>query len=550
MNMATIREPKKIKMAKETLHIYTRVSTQAQQDEGTSLQSQKELGIKKAKELGLNHKVWNEGGASSHYEDFENRPVLLQLLAEIDAGNVSNLWVYNNDRLSRNQITAQTIRAKIQKNSVTLYTSTGKFDLNNPQDNFLKTVLDGVAQLDNSLRSERTRLGKLNRVKQGFWMGGPPPFGYQIKDKKLVLHPEESKWVKQVYEWYSGGKSTEWIKSALDKAGIQTRREKGLWSLGSIQKILQNTHPIGNYTYIDSKTDEVVKCVCPSIISKTLWNKCQEKRKQTLARRGQNNRTKRFYLLRNFLYCGHCGSPMSGRIKEDKNEYLYYCPKKERQWVKSAPKGDSKWKRGVGCSMTRSLNIPATDSLVINKILQIALNKKLIQQALKEYSAKRTGPASKDQAVELKQLQNKQKRLEKELNNTIQGIADVESAKILRKQDERIAKKVLENLHLVLRQTESQLEQCKIQIQDMQNRDNIDNILKTTRPVKYDLQMVEMPPIKNETLQPYVKNFVDKIDVFYDKNKSEHKLIIRFKLPLINGKNELTLDLKKNRKAA
>jgi hypothetical protein len=34
----------------ETLHIYTRVSTSAQEDAGTSLESQKDLGIKKSKE--------------------------------------------------------------------------------------------------------------------------------------------------------------------------------------------------------------------------------------------------------------------------------------------------------------------------------------------------------------------------------------------------------------------------------------------------------------------------------------------------------------------
>ena len=38
---------------KETLHIYTRVSTLSQKDEGTSLDEQKRLGKEKAKELGM-----------------------------------------------------------------------------------------------------------------------------------------------------------------------------------------------------------------------------------------------------------------------------------------------------------------------------------------------------------------------------------------------------------------------------------------------------------------------------------------------------------------
>ena len=42
-----------------TLHIYTRVSTAAQADEGMSLETQRELGIKRAKELGF--ESWSLG---------------------------------------------------------------------------------------------------------------------------------------------------------------------------------------------------------------------------------------------------------------------------------------------------------------------------------------------------------------------------------------------------------------------------------------------------------------------------------------------------------
>ena len=81
---------------KPILHIYTRVSTIIQEEEGTSLQTQKELGIKKSKELGFDYKVWNEGGKSSRYEDLDNRPELRKLLLEIDDGGLEHLWVYNN----------------------------------------------------------------------------------------------------------------------------------------------------------------------------------------------------------------------------------------------------------------------------------------------------------------------------------------------------------------------------------------------------------------------------------------------------------------------
>ena len=525
---------------KQTLHIYTRVSTQTQQDEGTSLDSQRDLGIKKAEQMGFEYKLWNEGGASSNYEDFENRPVLLQLLTEIDKGNVKHLWVYNNDRLSRNDITAHTIRVKLQSNAVTLYTNNGQFDLTNPQDGFLKTILDAVAQLDNAQRAERTRQGKLARVKQGFWMGGPPPYGYQLLDKKLVLHPEESQWVKRIYEWYYSGKSTEWIKSELDKSGVLPRRQKSLWTLGSLQKILKNTHFTGEYTYTDSKTEETIQCKCPPIISKTLWNNCQEKRKKALARRGQNNRTQRFYLLRNLMFCGHCGSPISGRIKEDKNEYLYYCPKKEREWVKSAPKPEDKWKRGRGCSMTRSLNIPRTDSIIKREAFKILLNPKFLREAVRKHQE---ASSNKDSQPDLKTLQNKEKRFVKERNNLINNIADVKTAKLTGNEDAEVADRILNNLEAVLRETDSKIEQCKIQMANLQQNDDIfKDMMPSNIKGNFDV------PINKETIQKHLNSFINRIDVFYDAENQEHELKVRFKIPVNDDGNEISLDVSKTKR--
>ena len=110
----------------DTLHIYTRVSTSSQEEEGTSLDTQKELGIECAKKLKFKHRVWNEGGQSSAKDDLFNRPVLTELLNKIDEGEVDHLYVWNTDRLSRNIATWGMIRLKLITNEVTLHTPTGK----------------------------------------------------------------------------------------------------------------------------------------------------------------------------------------------------------------------------------------------------------------------------------------------------------------------------------------------------------------------------------------------------------------------------------------
>jgi hypothetical protein len=51
-----------------------------------------------------------------------------------------------------------------------------------------------------------------------------------------------------------------------------------------------------------------------------------------------------------------------------KREQFYYCANKEREWAKQGG-SKNKWKRGTGCGMNRSLNIPQTDDLVFSAVL-------------------------------------------------------------------------------------------------------------------------------------------------------------------------------------
>ena len=103
------------------LHIYCRVSTTEQKENGTSLDTQKEMGVKLSDKVTKGkHEVWDEGSQSSFKDDLINRPVLTKLLVEVDKGNVTHLYVFNTDRLSRNQKVWGLIRYKLKQNNVLL----------------------------------------------------------------------------------------------------------------------------------------------------------------------------------------------------------------------------------------------------------------------------------------------------------------------------------------------------------------------------------------------------------------------------------------------
>ncbi|MBX9853310.1 MAG: recombinase family protein [Cytophagaceae bacterium] len=322
---------------KATLHLYLRVSSSIQV-EGTSLKTQKEIGIALAKKLGMSYEIHNEGGKSSAKDDLENRPIMMNLLKLMDKGIVKHLYVWNTDRLSRNQITWYSIRQKMVKNEVILYTPKG---IHNPQDdmeNMILGILSEVSQYDNKIRTERSRLGKFEKVKMNYWRGGDCAFGFKLEHdgvgNKLAENKEESKWVKYIFSEYSKGKTLIEIRGVLEKNKIRTRRGNKLWSLGSMQVMLKNELYKGIAVYFDKKSKQTITNTVPQIISNKLFELVSDRRKQLLLRKGQMNRTEKFYLFRDFLICGGCNSPMGGKIKPTINVNSYYCPITERKFIK------------------------------------------------------------------------------------------------------------------------------------------------------------------------------------------------------------------------
>ena len=515
---------------KETLHIYTRVSS-ASQEEGTSLDTQKSLGIKKSKELGMQYKVWNEGAASSHHEDLYNRPKIREMLHEIESGNIKHVFVYNNDRLSRNDQTQFIIKNAIIKNGVILYTKDGTYDLNNPTDKLMKSLLDGVAEYDNAIRAERSRLGKLNKVRNGGWYGAPPPYGYEVVDGKLAIHPDESKTVKKIYKWFNDGKSVAEIKRTLDRDGVTARRG-GLFNMGSINRLMQNTHHIGYYTYTDKKSGETVPCVCPPIVDETLWNNVQEIRKKIFERKGQNNRTQRFYLLRNLMYCGECGTQMSGRIHEKRNERLYFCSKKSRNWKGKSPTKDQRYKRGkvddYGCDMNRSLNIPLTDEFVWNAVIKTVSQSSTLKERFKNEILHSKFATDDEITTELKNQKIKSKRLRGELGKIQTSIADVETNNLLQRYDAAVYEKIILNLTEESDKKKDEIEQTRLRIKELGKEKKWLDWIE-----KYADKVDQLTDYTNDEKKEYLEGIIDRIDVRLDKETLDHHLDVIFKLPLV-----------------
>ena len=77
---------------KETLHIYCRVSTRNQGDDGSSLEVQEKRGLKVSKLLNLKPKVIKEVG-SGMKPYLETREEFTNLMEGIEDGKIKNVWI-------------------------------------------------------------------------------------------------------------------------------------------------------------------------------------------------------------------------------------------------------------------------------------------------------------------------------------------------------------------------------------------------------------------------------------------------------------------------
>lgn len=513
----------------DTLHIYSRVSTDSQED-NTSLKNQREKGIKIAEQTNLTYQVWNEGVGSSSSDDLESRPVITQLMSEVREGKVKHIYVEYTDRLSRNQKTWGFIRYNLQINNVKLYTGNNPIpmDLSSDMDNLLLGIMSEFAIFDNNVRTSRLNTGKFNRIKLGYWMGGPPPFGYKLEDKKLVINEDESKWVKVIYEMYSNRNSIEQIRKHLMMNGVITRRGNPTFTHRSIEMILENTHYSGYYSVKNHKTNEVFTNECPSIISvqlRELVNKVKSERSYSNRIREPNQ--KFTDLLTTNMYCKSCGCKYGvKRFKDNPERSYYFCKSKEYDWRRS-----KEGRKTFDCKVKGSVKLNRTDDLVFETIVNTLENSSLFKELIKtEVLSQGSHRQSKN---EVKKKNTKVNKLRKEID-TINGSINNLNGMILLGTDEGIQYQSTVDL-LTKKKNEIINEIMSIE----------EGVTIEERNIKWNDWLSEfrdrISTIKHETDISKKKRFIDgvveRIEVLpkFDGGL-EHQITIHFNLPYIDDK--------------
>jgi site-specific DNA recombinase len=391
------------------LHIYLRVSTDDQMQDGFGIDAQKKVGLEIAQRNGFDVEIHEEGAASSSKEGLSNRPVMGRLLVRVQEGEVKKIFAFNADRLSRNDVTSATIRFALKEQEVSLYHATGVVDFNNPTDKLLFGVMSEFASYENELRTNRFRRGRVEAVRRGRWHGGLTPFGYRVADHQLVEFKDESDWVRQMYQWYDEGKKIDQIRMELMSRGVRTRRGNDNWTYNGVRLILSNTTYDGTRTFTDSDVGEVVVATCPRLVDPILSKRVKDKIAE-IRLNAKPNAKKYPTLLRDIMVCGNCGGRIGQRVVPSQHTRLYACKTSERRFREHPSKQ-------VVCqaqdgSRIRSARQDIADRIVWESVVGTLSTSSLYKEHFKQI---KLGNFVDQNIGDEKSLRGKLKRLEKDL---------------------------------------------------------------------------------------------------------------------------------------
>src|SRR6516162_5380763 len=175
--------------------IYTRVSTdQGLDQEFNSLDAQYEASsayIKSQAHAGwtLIKARYDDGGYSGGSTD---RPDLQRLLDDVRTRKIEVIVVYKVDRLTRSLADFAKLVELFDAHSVSFVSVTQQFNTTTSMGRLTLNVRLSFAQFEREVIGERIRDKIAASKKKGMWMGGYPPLGYDVKDRKITVNEAEA----------------------------------------------------------------------------------------------------------------------------------------------------------------------------------------------------------------------------------------------------------------------------------------------------------------------------------------------------------------------
>ena len=375
--------------------IYGRVSTSNQENEGT-IESQLLAVREFAKKNGyVVIKEYLDEGWSG---DTLVRPALDQLRLEAKQKIWEGVVIYDPDRLARRYSYQELVMDELREAGIEVMFITTPAP-KNPEEKVMYGMRGIFSEWERMKITERFRLGKVRKVKEGHLLVSEPLYGYSYilkdsdKDGYYVINPEEAKVVKMLFNWVGEeGLTFRKIVRRLQELGIKPRKSKrGVWNTSTLSTLFRNKAYIGEarwgstYAVVPvnptnkekyrkfkkssrkNKPEEewiASKIPVPIIIDRELFLKVRSRLAINFELSRRN--TKNEYLLGGKIYC-QCGRRRTGEGALHGKHLYYRCT--DRVLRHPLPKVCDE--KGVNARMA--------DRLVWGKLAKLMASKELLK---------------------------------------------------------------------------------------------------------------------------------------------------------------------------
>lgn len=258
----------------------------------------------------------------------ETRPEFQRMIADSAKHAFDFVLVWKLDRFSRDRYDSAIYKKKLRANGVRVLSVTeGVGD--SSESVLLEAILEAMAEEYSRQLAQNVRRGMRQNAEKALSLGGIPPLGYRVVDKRYEIDEDGARIVRFIHEQYASGVGQKQIVAECLERGYRNQRGNPL-TLHSVKRVLANERYTGTYRYLD---EIVIEDAFPAIISKDLKQQVRA-RLAANAKAPGHAKAKTEYLLHGKLFCGLCGAPMvgeCGRSSSGAVHYYYSCAARKKQ---------------------------------------------------------------------------------------------------------------------------------------------------------------------------------------------------------------------------
>ena len=313
--------------------------------------------------------AYDDGGLSGGNME---RPALKLLLDHIEQGLIDVVVVYKVDRLTRSLADFAKMVEVFDAHGISFVAVTQQFNTTTSMGRLTLNVLLSFAQFEREVTGERIRDKIAASKRKGMWMGGCPPLGYDVVDRRLVVNPNEAELVKLIYQTYLQLGSVRHLKEHLEKQGIvskirtsKTGSQTGgcSFSRGALYELLANPLYIGEVRHRRERHAGQHE----AILNRDLWEQVQRRLSDTAVRSGTDEPKCIPSPLAGKLFDEHGGRLTPSHTVKGGRRYRYYV---SRNLIQSSAKGKKGW-RLTALELERSV-ITAASSMLADRAAILA----------------------------------------------------------------------------------------------------------------------------------------------------------------------------------